>query len=158
MRIIAVLAALLLSSPAAFAEESFEKGDAVHIDPAKAYFMVRVIESKGFENGLVLVRVLSDEELQGAIERHKKDRDHEEEPNVIFVQGYYPFFDGAGGKVLLTSAKPGRYILAGAAYGGMSQATRDALATALPAMPDNNARALSALYLTSMSGDYLVQR
>jgi hypothetical protein len=28
---------------------------------------------------------------------------------------------------------------------------------ALPAMYDNNQRALTALYLTSMSGDYLIQ-
>jgi uncharacterized protein (DUF1800 family) len=42
-------------------------------------------------------------------------------------------------------------------YGRMLPATRAALLTALPAMPDDNARALTALYLTSMSGEYLVE-
>ena len=40
----------------------------------------------------------------------------------------------------------------------MSPATRAALLAALPAQPDNNGRVLTALYLTSMSGEYLVQR
>lgn len=126
MKIIAVLVAFLLASAGAFAEENFEKGDPVHIEPDKAYFMVRIMP-KGLDSGLVLVRVLSGEELQGAIERHQKDRDYKEEPNVVFVQGRYPFSEGADGIVLLTSAKPGRYILAGVAYGGMSETTRGAM-------------------------------
>lgn len=133
MRIIAALVALLLSSAASFAEENgnFEKGDPVHIDPAKAYFMVRVVEPKGFDNGPVLVRVLSDEELQAAIERHQKSHQGEPEPNVVLVQGKYPFSDGADGIVLLASGKPGRYILAGAAAGGMSEARRGFMSTCL---------------------------
>lgn len=43
-------------------------------------------------------------------------------------------------------------------FGRMSQATRTALLNALPAMPDDNARVLTVLYLTSMSGEYLIQR
>ena len=43
-------------------------------------------------------------------------------------------------------------------YGRMLPATRAALLAAMPAMPDNNARALTAVYLTSMAGEYLVQR
>ena len=41
--------------------------------------------------------------------------------------------------------------------GRMSSQMRTALMGALPAMYDNNQRALTALYLTSMSGDYLIQ-
>jgi len=43
-------------------------------------------------------------------------------------------------------------------YGRMTPSTRTALLTAIPAMPDHNARALTALYLTAMSGEHLVQR
>jgi len=41
--------------------------------------------------------------------------------------------------------------------GRMSSQMRTALIGALPAMYDNNQRALTALYLTSISGDYLIQ-
>jgi hypothetical protein len=43
-------------------------------------------------------------------------------------------------------------------FGRMTPATRAAILAALPAMPDNNARMLTAVYLTSMSGEYLIQR
>ncbi|MBX3028386.1 DUF1800 family protein [bacterium] len=43
-------------------------------------------------------------------------------------------------------------------YGRMLPATRAALLTALPQMPDNNARVLTAVYLTAMAGESLVQR
>lgn len=42
-------------------------------------------------------------------------------------------------------------------YGRMSPQTRAALQTALPAMPDNNQRVMTAIYLTVMSGDHLIQ-
>lgn len=126
MRIIAILVAFLLSSAASFAEENFEKGDPVRIEPDKAYFLIRV-SPKGLDSGLVLVRELSAEELRGAVERHQNDRDHKEESNVVFIQGRYPFAEGGDGNVLLASAKPGHYILAGVAYGGMSETTRGAM-------------------------------
>ena len=43
-------------------------------------------------------------------------------------------------------------------YGRMSQNLRNAIANSLAAMPDNNQRAIEAIYLTAMSGEYLVQR
>ena len=43
-------------------------------------------------------------------------------------------------------------------FGRMSAQTRTAIANSLPAMPDNNARVLGALYLTLTSGECLVQR
>jgi hypothetical protein len=64
-----------------------------------------------------------------------------------------PFVAVAGNAAALVNAVDTALL-----YGRMSQATRAALLTALPAMPDNNARVLTALYLTSMSGEYLVQR
>lgn len=64
-----------------------------------------------------------------------------------------PFVAVAGNPATLVNAVDNALL-----FGRMSQSTRTALLTALPAMPDNNARVLTALYLTSMSGEYLVQR
>jgi hypothetical protein len=64
-----------------------------------------------------------------------------------------PFVAVAGDAATLVNAVD-RALL----YGRMLPATRTALLTAMPAMPDNNARVLTAVYLTSMSGEYLVQR
>lgn len=64
-----------------------------------------------------------------------------------------PFLDVADNATALVDAVD-RALL----FGRMAPATRSALLTALPAMPDNVARMLTALYLTSMSGEYLVQR
>ncbi len=43
-------------------------------------------------------------------------------------------------------------------FGRMSASTRTAILNAIPAMPDNNTRVLTALYLTLVSGEYQVQR
>ncbi len=43
-------------------------------------------------------------------------------------------------------------------YGRMSQTLRNAISNSLSAMPDNNQRAINAIYLTVTSGEYLVQR
>jgi len=64
-----------------------------------------------------------------------------------------PFVAVAGSPAMLVNAADNALL-----FGRMSPATRTALLNALPAMPDNNARVLTALYLTSMSGEYLVQR
>ncbi|MFI5365528.1 MAG: DUF1800 family protein [Candidatus Binatia bacterium] len=64
-----------------------------------------------------------------------------------------PFVALAGNPATLVNAVDNALL-----FGRMSQSTRTALLNALPTMPDNNARVLTALYLTSMSGEYLVQR
>ncbi|MEO8603392.1 MAG: DUF1800 family protein [bacterium] len=64
-----------------------------------------------------------------------------------------PFVDVAGNATALVNAVDQALL-----YGRMLPATRVALLTAMPTMPDNNARVLTAVYLTSMSGEYLVQR
>ena len=43
-------------------------------------------------------------------------------------------------------------------FGRMSNTLRNAILNSIPAMPDNNQRAINALYLTAMSGEFLVQR
>ena len=64
-----------------------------------------------------------------------------------------PFVALAGNPATLVNAVDNALL-----FGRMSASTRSALLTALPSMPDNNARTLTALYLTAMSGEYLVQR
>jgi hypothetical protein len=127
----AILIALMAVASTASAETngSYEKGDTVTLTPDKAYFLIRVAEPKDFANGVVLVRLLTDDELHAAIER--KESHDELEPNVVFVQGSYPLAGTDDLRILLTSGKPGRYILAGAAYGGMSEYTRGAMNTCL---------------------------
>ena len=64
-----------------------------------------------------------------------------------------PFVAVAGNPATLVNAVDNALL-----FGRMSQSTRTALLNALPVMPDNNARVLTALYLASMSGEYLIQR
>jgi len=64
-----------------------------------------------------------------------------------------PFVALAGNPATLVNAVDNALL-----FGRMTQSTRTALLNALPTMPDNNARVLTALYLTSMSGECLVQR
>jgi uncharacterized protein (DUF1800 family) len=64
-----------------------------------------------------------------------------------------PFVNVAGNPAALVNAVDQALL-----YGRMLPATRAALLTALPQMPDNNARVLTTVYLTSMAGEYLVQR
>ena len=64
-----------------------------------------------------------------------------------------PFVALAGNPATLVNAVDNALL-----FGRMAPATRTALLNALPAMPDNNARVLTAIYLTSTSGEYLIQR
>ena len=63
-----------------------------------------------------------------------------------------PFVNVAGNSAALVNAVDNALL-----QGRMSGPTRAALMSALPAMYDNNQRALTALYLTAISGDYLIQ-
>jgi hypothetical protein len=63
-----------------------------------------------------------------------------------------PFVTVAGNSQALVNAVDNALL-----FGRMAAATRQAILDALPVMYDNNQRALTALYLASMSGEYLVQ-
>ena len=63
-----------------------------------------------------------------------------------------PFVDVAADPAALTAAVDNALL-----YRRMLPSTRAAILGALPAMYDNNQRVLTALYLTFMSGEYLVQ-
>ncbi|MBI3784739.1 MAG: DUF1800 family protein [Deltaproteobacteria bacterium] len=64
-----------------------------------------------------------------------------------------PFVAVAGNAATLVNAVDNALL-----YGRMSPSTRTAILNALPPQYDNNARVLTALYLASMSGEYLIQR
>lgn len=129
--VLALLAILSIGTARAEENGNYENGDAVSIAPDKAYFLIRVMEPADFDSGAVLARLLSDEELRNAIEKHRNGGDHDQEPNVLFVQGRYHFAGTDNVRILLASGKPGRYILAGAAEGGMSYTTRGVMYTCL---------------------------
>jgi uncharacterized protein (DUF1800 family) len=63
-----------------------------------------------------------------------------------------PFINIAANPVLLVNAVDNTLL-----YGRMSPSTRGSIYKALQASTDNRTRALTALYLTAMSGEYLVQ-
>jgi uncharacterized protein (DUF1800 family) len=63
-----------------------------------------------------------------------------------------PFVNVAGNSQALVNAVDGALL-----FGRMSVATRQAILDALPTQYDNNQRALTALYLAAMSGEYLIQ-
>ncbi|MEN3335431.1 MAG: hypothetical protein V7641_4796 [Blastocatellia bacterium] len=63
-----------------------------------------------------------------------------------------PFVNVAGDSTALINAVDNTLL-----YGRMSPQMRTALMTALPAMYDNNQRVMTVLYLTAISGDYLIQ-
>jgi uncharacterized protein (DUF1800 family) len=63
-----------------------------------------------------------------------------------------PFVNVAGNPSALVNAVDNALL-----FGRMSAATRQAILDALPTQYDNNQRALTALYLAAMSGEYLIQ-
>jgi hypothetical protein len=64
-----------------------------------------------------------------------------------------PFINIAGNAQALIDAVDNALL-----FGRMSQTLRTAISNSLPAMPDNNQRAINAIYLTATSGEFLVQR
>ena len=64
-----------------------------------------------------------------------------------------PFVAIAGNGATLVNAVDNALL-----FGRMTQSTRTAVLNALPSQYDSNARVLTALYLTSMSGECLIQR
>jgi len=64
-----------------------------------------------------------------------------------------PFVAVAGNAAALVNAVDNALL-----FGRMTQTTRTAILNSIPAMYDNNARVLNALYLTAMSGESLIQR
>jgi hypothetical protein len=63
-----------------------------------------------------------------------------------------PFANVAGNSTALVNAVDNALL-----FGRMSATTRQAILNALPPQYDNNQRALTALYLAAMSGEYLIQ-
>jgi hypothetical protein len=119
-----VLAALLLPASALGQTRQFKNGEAVTLEPDKAYFLARTYEFKGgalrgtIQVAPVLARLLTDEEMREAAELRETDPDHWKEkapPNVVEMLPGEPYARANGESVLLTATRPGTYILVGVA-------------------------------------------
>jgi hypothetical protein len=122
MRSIAVLLLCLLLPAAALADnvtKQFENGEAVSLRPDMAYVLYREIVHKsehGYPHGLVFVRGLSADELRAVIERHAKDPDAKEPPNVFRTDLSVAYVDGEEERIYLAALPPGTYVLAGEGF------------------------------------------
>lgn len=120
---IIIVAALLLPVPAIAEDQQFSNRQLVSLQPDKAYFLAHTYEmDQGGLRGTVkvvpvLIRVLSEEELQQAKELFDKDPETWKDkaaPNVVVMLADAPYDrPGKGEDVLLTAATPGTYILGG---------------------------------------------
>jgi len=120
--LLAFLALGFLPSAVFGADRNFKKGEAVTIEPDKAYLMARTFEIKGralagiFHIAPILIRIQSEEELKQAEEARKSDPKSwkdKMEPNVTVMLAAEPYALENGELTLLTAVKPGTYVLAG---------------------------------------------
>jgi hypothetical protein len=129
----ALLGAVLISPPAFGDEHPFTEGQAVKVDSDQAYILVRMFKKPC---GLVcgnryyaplLIRALSEDELKRADALAKEDPDgwrDRIEPNVVVPRASKTYAEVGMEEFLLTSLKPGTYLLGGlAAIPGTLQAS-----------------------------------
>ncbi|MGH3428465.1 MAG: hypothetical protein ACRDQZ_13010, partial [Mycobacteriales bacterium] len=134
MRLVALLfAVLILSFPAIAADREFSAGEPVTLQPDMGYILVRTYQSQGRAlSGTImlaplLIRVQSDDEITRDAAIAQNDPRHWQEkvePNVVEPYSDNPYAVQNGEEYLLTSLKPGTYILAGLAFSNW--ALRDA--------------------------------
>jgi len=131
---------LLLPLPAVAQEQQFSKGQAVQLDPSKAYFLARTFERPGgalrgtVQILPVLIRVLSDEELAAtkALAEKEPDRWKEKaEPNVLAMLANEPYARTKDEVTLLAAAKPGTYVLGGVALTNWASLNRGVMVASL---------------------------
>ena len=135
-----VILVLLLPLPALAQEQQFSKGQAVQLDPSKAYFLARTFERPGgalrgtVQILPVLIRVLSDEELAAtkALAEKEPDRWKEKaEPNVLAMLANEPYARTKDEVTLLAAAKPGTYVLGGVALTNWASLNRGVMVASL---------------------------
>jgi len=131
---------LLLPLPAVAQEQQFSKGQAVQLDPSKAYFLARTFERPGgalrgtVQILPVLIRVLSDGELAAtkALAEKEPDRWKEKaEPNVLAMLANEPYARTKDEVTLLAAAKPGTYVLGGVALTNWASLNRGVMVASL---------------------------
>ncbi len=121
-----LFAALFLPACALADDHQFTSGEPVAVQPDKAYILVRVLTAQGPQlNGTlkptpILIRLLHDDELKQANSLAGKDpqgwKDNAES-NVVEPLADQPYAEQTGEQFLLTSLKPGVYVLGGLALG-----------------------------------------
>jgi len=124
-RAAAAIVAMLFSTSAMGDGNQFANGQAVSLQPDKAYVLVRTIgKSCGFANIACfrmvpfLIRTLSNEELGQASALAREDPDHwrdRVESNVVEPLPDQPYAEQGEEEFLLLSLKPGTYVLGGMA-------------------------------------------
>lgn len=136
----ACLAILLLPLPALAQEQQFSNGQAVQLDPSKAYFLARTFERPGgalrgtIQVLPVLIRVLNEEELAGAKALAEKEPDRWKEkadPNVLAMMADEPYARAKDEVTLLAAAKPGTYVLGGVSLTNWASLNRGIMVASL---------------------------
>jgi hypothetical protein len=134
------LAVCLLSAPAFGEDRQFKNGEAVTIQPDKAYLMARTFEVKGKKlSGTlrimpVLVRMLNEDELQQAEKARQDDPKNwkeKVETNITEMLAAEPYALANGEVTLVTAVKPGTYVLAAIAATNWIMKDTGALNTSL---------------------------
>ena len=125
MKLCGLLFAAFLLPACAFAREhQFTGGEPITVQPDKAYILVRVSTLQGrqlsgtLKAAPLLIRLLSEGELNQAdslAEKEPHDWLKDVESNVVERPADQPYAEQNGEEFLLTSVKPGVYVLGGLA-------------------------------------------
>ena len=125
MKLSAAIFAIAFLPVRAFCEEhNFANGESITVQSDQAYVLVRTIKQPGgmlrgnFRFSPILIRVLSDEELKSASALSQKDPEHWKDEigsNVAEPLADQPYAEEGEEEFLLTSLKPGTYVLGGLA-------------------------------------------
>lgn len=127
MKAFIFLAICFLAAPAFAQDQQFRNGEAVPLRPDQAYLLARTFEMKGRglsgtqRVALILIRVLGDDELKQADNLRLSDPKHWQDTvpsNVSVMAPQEPYAQSGNEVTLLTSVKPGIYILAAVAAKG----------------------------------------
>jgi hypothetical protein len=138
-RFLLILCTILLPACAFAEDHQFVNGEAVTLQPDRAYILVRTLRRPGgalrgtVSFGPILFRVLTDAELGQAESLAKSDPDHwvdQVESNVVRPSSAMPYLHGDDNEVILISLKPGAYILGGASVTNWATATGPGLTVA----------------------------
>jgi hypothetical protein len=136
----AVLAATLAANSATGAERQFRSGEPVVISQDDAYVLIRIVPAAGRAlQGTVkytplLIRELSEDDLgkvRAAFDKNPLSVNRDVEPNVVEPDAKHSFAEAGGTVFLLTSLRPGTYVLGGVAVTSWALTTSGLAVTCL---------------------------
>lgn len=133
-------AAMLAAAPGFAADHQFGPRDTVSLQPDQGYIVVRTLQRPGgalrgtIKFTPILIRLLSDEEMRDVKARAEKDPEHwieNVEPNVVEPLADNPYKVVGNEAVLVTSLKPGTYVLGGMAVTNWATRSEGQMLTSL---------------------------